>query len=63
MRRKPGKHFQPWTLEDVAELKRLMAEGTPVPAVAKALGRTREAVSARAKAEGVSQRRAVPQPE
>ncbi len=44
-------HFQTWTEEQISELRRMAAEGAPVRDIAKALGRTQEVVSARAKAE------------
>lgn len=57
MARRPGNHFKPWTADEVGELKRLIAEGIPLRAVARALGRTPGAVRVRATIEGFSLRR------
>lgn len=48
---KPVNHLKPWTRAEVDALFRLLAEGTPVRAIAKELGRTMAAVEYRAGAE------------
>jgi hypothetical protein len=41
---------KPWHAEDIEELHRLLALETPTPLVAKALGRSQEAVKQKARA-------------
>jgi hypothetical protein len=50
MPKPPGRQTQFWTEEEIAELRRMAGEGIPTPAIAKALGRTQEAVTRRANA-------------
>jgi len=44
---------RPWTSEDVAELRRLLAAGTAVPEIARQIGRSTWALYARARQDGV----------
>jgi hypothetical protein len=50
---KPANNRKPWTADDVAELKRLAAEGTTLRKIAFALGRTQASVEAKASAEKI----------
>lgn len=44
----PSNHSQPWTSEEVSTLERLLADGTSLRDIAREMGRTRGAVTAKA---------------
>lgn len=46
----PLKHAQPWTPEEVSTLERRLAEGTSLFVIARQMGRSRGAVTAKANA-------------
>lgn len=50
----PKNHLQPWTSTDTASLRELAAENTPTRVIGLKLGRTPEAVQAKASEEGIS---------
>jgi hypothetical protein len=50
MPRTPTNHYQSWTVKEIDTLMRLLADGTSSRDIAKALGRTRGAVTAKANA-------------
>lgn len=54
MAKKPTNHGKPWTSEDVKQLKQLAKENTPTRVAGLKLGRTPDAVQAKASEEGVS---------
>ncbi|MCH8686584.1 hypothetical protein [Pedomonas mirosovicensis] len=47
------RHRQPWTMDELAKLRRLAAKGETLKAISKALRRSEESISARAKEEGL----------
>jgi len=47
---KPTKHYRSWTTGEVSALERMLSEGVPIQNIAKHLGRTKEAVNAKAHA-------------
>jgi len=47
------RHRQPWTMDELAKLRRLAAKGETLKAIAKALRRSEESIQARAKEEGL----------
>jgi hypothetical protein len=50
----PKNHRQPWTAADATNLKKLAAENTPTRVIGLKLGRTPDAVQAKAGEEGIS---------
>ncbi len=44
----PSNHSQPWTPDEVSTLERLLADGTSLRDIAREMGRTRGAVTAKA---------------
>lgn len=54
MARQPDKHRQPWTTQDVRELRTLAKENTPTRVIGLKLGRTESSVQAKASQEGIS---------
>jgi len=54
MAKPPANHRQPWTKDEVKELKQLAKENTPTRVLGLKLGRTPEAVQAKASNEGIS---------
>ncbi|MWD26812.1 hypothetical protein E0K89_004905 [Aquicoccus sp. SCR17] len=45
---------EPWTKDDVDQLRQLAAENTPTRVIGLKLGRTEDAVQSKASAEGIS---------
>lgn len=56
MAKQPPKHRQPWTPQEVRELKQLARENTPTRVIGLKLGRTPAAVSTKASEEDISLR-------
>lgn len=50
----PKKHRQPWTAADTANLRKLASENTPTRVIGLKLGRTPDAVQAKASDAGIS---------
>ena len=44
----PSNHSQPWSPDEVAALERLLSQGTSLRDIAREMGRTRGAVTAKA---------------
>ena len=47
------RHRQPWTSDEIQKLHRLATKGMPLKAMAKALTRSEESITARAKEDGL----------
>ena len=47
------RHRQPWTSDEIQKLHRLAAKNMPLKAMAKALTRSEESITARAKEDGL----------
>ena len=54
MSKKPEKHHQPWTRQDVKDLRHLAKENTPTRVMGLKLERTPDAVASKASELGVS---------
>lgn len=54
MTKKPENHGKKWTPQDVKELKTLAKENTPTRVIGLKLGRTPDAVEAKASEENIS---------
>jgi hypothetical protein len=54
MPKKPTNHGQPWTSQDINNLKKLAQENTPTRVMGLKLGRTPGAVQTKASEEGIS---------
>ena len=54
MAKTPDNNGNPWTDEDVAQLKQLALENTPTRVIGLKLGRSEEAIYSKASAEGIS---------
>lgn len=51
---KPSNHGKKWTKEDNTKIKRLAKSGTTTPAIAKKLGRTKNAVMSEASRKNIT---------
>ena len=54
MAKKPSHHHEQWTGPQVRELKHLVRENTPTRVIGIKIGRTEDAVYAKASQEGIS---------
>ena len=54
MSKRPSHHNEPWSTQDVRQLGRLADQNTPTRVIGLRLGRTHEAVQAKASEEGIS---------
>jgi len=54
MAMKPPNHGKPWTDEQIAKLKELVAQNTPTRVIAHKLGRTEKAIYAKVNEQDIS---------
>jgi len=53
MAKTPSRHYQPWTRGQVRDLKTLADHNTPTRVISLKLGRTEDAIYAKASQEGI----------
>ena len=54
MAKKPSHHHDPWTGQQVRQLRHLVGENTPTRVIGIKMGRTEDAIYAKASQEGIS---------
>ncbi len=54
MAKKPSNHGKPWTDKQIAQLEKLAAQNTPTRVIGLKLGRTEDAIYAKASEKGIS---------
>jgi len=53
-KKKPVNHGKPWTDKQIAQLEKLAAQNTPTRVIGLKLGRTEDAIYAKASEKGIS---------